>query len=95
MDATLVKLYSELRNTREELKKKLHDANGSNMIKPIIAAELRDIEAAIEKMECGTYGRCEVSGEFIPLDLLMDVPTAKTVEDFHKLKSYYRKPLTH
>ncbi|MFB6466566.1 hypothetical protein ACE38V_07025 [Cytobacillus sp. Hz8] len=92
MEAQFEKLYSELRKTREELQDKLKDENGSKLIKPIIKAELMDIETAIEKIVNGTYGRCEISGELIPFDLLQSFPTAKTVNDFQALQKYYRKP---
>ncbi|MBI5470442.1 TraR/DksA C4-type zinc finger protein [Candidatus Kaiserbacteria bacterium] len=39
---------------------------------------LRDINLALKKMSEGTYGRCEVSGEEIPLDRLDANPAART-----------------
>lgn len=94
MEATIETLYSELRNTRKELLEKLQDENASTLIRPIIEDELKDILAAIEKIENGTYGRCEISGELIPYEILISLPTAKTLDDFHYLKTFYRKPLT-
>ncbi|HZG61714.1 MAG TPA: yteA family sporulation protein [Anoxybacillus sp.] len=37
--------------------------------------ELKDIEHALEAMENGTYGRCEVCGQDIPYDRLEALPT--------------------
>ncbi len=41
--------------------------------------ELIDVDAALQKIENGTYGICEVSGEEIPFDRLEALPTAKTM----------------
>lgn len=43
--------------------------------------ELRDIDHALQKMENGTYGICEKSGEEIPFDRLEAIPTARTTVD--------------
>ena len=32
------------------------------LVKPYIEGELKDIEAALQKLEKGTFGICEVSG---------------------------------
>ncbi|HYK73490.1 MAG TPA: hypothetical protein VEV44_10310, partial [Pseudoneobacillus sp.] len=55
--------------------------------------ELRDIEIALKKLECGDYGKCEISGELIPFDLLTSVPIAQSLDDFDKMKTYLRKPI--
>lgn len=39
----------------------------------------RDIVDALEKMDEGVYGICEVSGEAIPLDRLKANPSARTL----------------
>ncbi|MEL5989837.1 TraR/DksA family transcriptional regulator [Microbacterium phosphatis] len=38
--------------------------------------ELRDIDAALERIDAGTYGVCEVCGEAIPEGRLLARPTA-------------------
>ncbi|MFJ8528274.1 TraR/DksA C4-type zinc finger protein [Bacillus sp. NPDC094106] len=40
--------------------------------------QLQDTKHALEKIEAGTYGICEVSGEEIPLERLEAMPTATT-----------------
>ena len=40
-------------------------------------AELDEIDHALEKIEDGTYGSCEVSGELIPEGRLKAIPTAR------------------
>ena len=39
---------------------------------------LNEVKRALEKIENGTYGKCEVSGEDIELDRLEANPAAKT-----------------
>lgn len=46
--------------------------------------ELQDIEYALQKMEEGSYGICEITGEKIPLERLMVNPTARTVVEHSK-----------
>lgn len=81
MDPQQIEIYSELRQTKQELLDKLQEGNGSPLIKPLIEAELTDIDAALQKLETGTYGTCEISGDLIPNDLLAIVPTLKSIED--------------
>ena len=46
--------------------------------------QLTDVKHALEKIEAGTYGICEVSGEPIPLERLEAMPTATTcIEHTH------------
>jgi DnaK suppressor protein len=41
-------------------------------------AHLDEIDAALERIEAGTYGRCEVCGVEIPVERLEARPTART-----------------
>jgi RNA polymerase-binding transcription factor DksA len=41
------------------------------------AEELQDIEAALERMSVGSYGKCVMCGTVIPEDRLSAYPTAK------------------
>lgn len=93
MEAFEQKLYLELRKSRKELMMQLSNSKGSPLVKPFIEEELRDINSAIEKLENGTYGRCEISGELLPYEILEMVPTLKTVDDCGKLERYLCKPL--
>lgn len=87
------KLYVELRDMEREMKDKL-ELNVVNIkIKNYVEDELRDIEIALKKLECGDYGKCEISGELIPFDLLTSVPIAQSLDDFDKMKTYLRKPI--
>jgi hypothetical protein len=86
MDPHQIEIYSELRKTKQELMEKLQVGNSSNLIKPYIEDELKDIETALHKLENGTYGTCEISGELIPEDLLTIVPTLKSIDDCRTLR---------
>lgn len=46
-----------------------------------MSEQLAEVERALEKMDAGTYGTCEVGGEPIPLARLEAVPTARVCID--------------
>lgn len=81
MDLNTNEIYSDLRKTKEELLQRLNQENCSPIVRPYIEAELKDIETALKKIETGTFGTCEVSGELIPMELLQIIPTLKSMED--------------
>lgn len=93
MDIGFEKIYSELRQSRKELEQKLCSDNCSQKIKPFIKEELNDIVDAITKLECGEFGKCEMSGELLPSDVLSMIPTLKTVSDYQSVEKYFRKPI--
>lgn len=43
-----------------------------------LASRMNDVADALKKIEGGTYGICEVSGEEIPFDRLVANPAART-----------------
>ena len=92
MDQQQNEIYSELRKTKQELIENLEGGGkSSSIIKSYIEGELKDIEAALQKLEKGTFGTCEVSGELIPEDLLTIVPTLKSIDDCKTLQYLIRK----
>jgi RNA polymerase-binding transcription factor DksA len=93
MEAQDQELYSELRKMRKELQESLYNGKCSNLIRPIIEDELKDIEETIERMEAGKFGLCEISGELIPDELLIMVPTLKSLDDVDKISKYFCKPI--
>lgn len=93
MNVDAEKLYTELRKTKYELINKINDHTSSIRIKPILEDELKDINLTLQKIENGQYGKCEISGELIPEDLLAIVPTLKSIDDIASMGSYYRKSL--
>lgn len=46
-----------------------------------MSEQLVEVERALEKMDAGTYGACEVGGEPIPVARLEAVPTARVCID--------------
>ncbi|MBX9972326.1 hypothetical protein [Cytobacillus firmus] len=95
MDAKAEGLYTELRNTRQEILERLMEGNSSALIKPILLEELHDIEQTLSKIDSGSFGKCEISGELLPADLLQMIPTLKTMEDCSRLRNFYRKSIFH
>jgi hypothetical protein len=91
MDQQQNEIYSELRKTKRELIEKLEAGKCSPVIRPFIEGELKDIKTAIQKLENGTFGTCEISGELIPDDLLTIVPTLKSIDDCKTLQYLIRK----
>ena len=48
--------------------------------------QLRDVEAALERIEAGSYGTCSVCGKAIPVERLEAVPwTTLCIDDARKL----------
>lgn len=46
-----------------------------------LESQLKDVYDALEKMEKGTYGVCEKTGEDIPVERLLAYPAARTKVD--------------
>ena len=90
MDRNINEIYSELRKTKEELIQRLENENCSPLVKPYIEGELDDIETALKKLESGTYGTCEISGEIMPEHLLSMVPTLKSIDDCKMMSYFFR-----
>ncbi|KAB2337439.1 hypothetical protein F7731_07460 [Cytobacillus depressus] len=95
MDVKAETLYSELRKTRKELIERLEEEHASPLIKPIIKEELLDVEDTLNKIELGLFGKCEISGEPIPEELLNMVPTIKSLNDYGEIDRFFRKGLFH
>ncbi|OIK14012.1 hypothetical protein BIV60_12935 [Bacillus sp. MUM 116] len=93
MNAMQEKLFLELRQTKEEIEYSLKGKSKQEWITSILEEELADINLAMEKMEKGQYGQCEISGELLPDDLLRMIPTLKTTKDSESLVKYYKKPI--
>jgi hypothetical protein len=91
MDPNINEIYSELRKTKKELNQRLQNEKCSPLVKPFIEGELQDIELALKKMKNGTFGTCELSGELMPKDLLLMVPTLKSINDCKMMSYFFRK----
>ncbi|MGJ7922470.1 hypothetical protein [Neobacillus sp. LXY-4] len=93
MEANYEKLYSELRKTKEELLAGMNNSEGSPVVQSFINEEIDDIDTALSKMMTGTYGKCEISGELIPYEVLEVIPTIKTINEMEVLGYFFRKPI--
>jgi RNA polymerase-binding transcription factor DksA len=93
MDEVQEQLFLELRQTQEEIFSSLKNKHSNDWMTSILEAELADIKIAIKKIENGSYGHCETSGELLPDDLLKNMPTIKSARDSDDLDHYYRKPI--
>ncbi|WP_088067683.1 TraR/DksA family transcriptional regulator [Gottfriedia luciferensis] len=51
--------------------------------------DLYDIELALEKINNGLYGYCEITGQPIPIEKLKVLPTGRTIEDFSFVRNHY------
>ena len=65
------------------------------MIVNHIKEDLYDVERALNKIEYGIYGICEETGQFIPLEKMKILPTARTINDFSINDYYEKKSLPH
>lgn len=63
---------------RNETADRLEELEDNQAILTDLEVRLNRIKRALEKIEAGTYGRCEVSGEEIPLERLNANPAALT-----------------
>ncbi|WP_079508366.1 TraR/DksA family transcriptional regulator [Mesobacillus jeotgali] len=93
MESNLDYIYNELRETKTELLTYLNYGDRDVRILKYIKDELRDIEAALEKVDNGEYGKCELSGEYLPYDFLQTIPTARSASELNQMEQYYRKPI--
>jgi RNA polymerase-binding transcription factor DksA len=93
MKGNLDYIYNELRETKTELLAYLNSGQPNEKILHYIKAELADIDSALKKIENGAYGKCEISGESLPEEILQSIPTAKSAYELDYLDQYCRKSL--
>ncbi|MFP5111206.1 hypothetical protein ACSU64_02285 [Bacillaceae bacterium C204] len=93
MNATQEQLFLELRHTKEEIENSLRNKQKQDWLTAVLHEELLDINTAIQKLENGNFGQCEVSGELLPNELLRIIPTLKSVKDSEHLINYCKKSI--
>jgi RNA polymerase-binding transcription factor DksA len=93
MEALFSKLYEELRISGEELRDRLDNQKCTVQIRQLMKEEIKDIETALNKIKKGIYGKCEMTGQTIPEEILTAMPTIQTMKDIGNLHHYFRKPL--
>lgn len=93
MNALQEQLFLELRQTKQEIEDSLCNKQKQAWLTAVLEDELSDINTAIQKLESGKFGQCEISGEFLPADLLTMIPTLKSTKDSEHLIHYYKKAI--
>lgn len=93
MKANEEMLYVELRQAEQEIMASLKQGKKEIWLKDTLEEELADIRSALRKVETGNFGRCEISGELFPSDLLLIMPTVRSKKDIQKMSLFYRKPI--
>lgn len=61
-----------------ELADKLEELEGNNAIANQLETQLSDVKVALERIDAGTYGTCEVCGKPIEKERLEANPAART-----------------
>ena len=64
-----------------EVADKIEEFDTNFAIADDLKLSLNDVQAALSKIDAGTYGVCEVSGEPIELDRLEANPAARTCKE--------------
>lgn len=94
MQQNFTQLYDELQMMKKELLMSQHNRKQStDIISQFIIEELSDIEEAIKKLENGTFGNCEFSGEQLPSEYICVIPTIKTEDDMIAIQQFFRKTM--
>ncbi len=63
---------------RDDVADRLEDFEEQEATEVNLEKQLRDVTLALEKIEAGTYGLCEIGGEQIETDRLEANPSART-----------------
>ncbi len=90
MDERYNSIVRDLKTSLQELKRN-HSAN--ELVQKLIEDEKADIEYALRKAKDQEFGRCEISGEFIPFEILSKMPTAKTIHELQSWVTFGKKTL--
>lgn len=88
-------LYMELREMRHELLNGLKEKKGRESLIPLMKAEINDINRALQKLEEGKYGICEVTGKEIEKDLLMAIPLMQSITEVEEISKYLHKAISY
>lgn len=71
-------VYEDLGENYEENATEVGMYADNKALEATLENELREVEAALGRMNAGTYGICENSGKEIPLERLRAYPAART-----------------
>lgn len=70
--------FDDLGNDPDENATEVEEYVDTVAVEGSLEGRLKDVNDALAKMEVGTYGVCEKTGEMIPIDRLMAYPAART-----------------
>lgn len=93
MNAMQEKLFIELRQTKTEIEHSLKAKSKQDWLTKILEEELEDIDHAIQKIQAGKFGECEISGELLPEELIQLIPTIRSKKDSDLLDRYCKIPI--
>ncbi|WLR52268.1 hypothetical protein LC040_04995 [Bacillus tianshenii] len=90
-DQHVKRIEQELRQTQQELSAYLQEPGRHYNLETVhyIQQELADVNRALAKLQEGSFGMCEYSGQTIPMPLLEVLPTARTIDDVEFVQ-YFR-----
>ncbi len=93
MDHLFQNLYHEIVEMKNDLEERLQKNHLSPLVKKMAEEELSDLETALRKMESGSFGYCEETGNPIPAELLVFQPTVRSISEVKTLLKYFKKPV--
>lgn len=67
---------------KEDVASSIENLENNEATVSVLETQLSEVNHALEKIEKGTYGICEVSGQQIELDRLEANPAARTAKEF-------------
>lgn len=65
-------------STRDEVAERMEELSTRQATEMELEPRLKEVNAALERIEAGTFGKCEVGGEEIEADRLEANPAART-----------------
>ncbi|MGG1292436.1 hypothetical protein ABE218_13960 [Bacillus smithii] len=87
--ATYEMIYHDLKIAYQEL---MNSRSQKEEVYRYIEQEKKDIVKALKKFESGDFGKCEISGEWIPFEWIKQIPTMETIDEWEKcVLTYGRK----
>lgn len=67
---------------REDVAEAIESYENNESVVVALRTQLNEVEKALEKIESGKYGICEISGKEIELDRLEANPSARTCKEY-------------
>ncbi len=71
--------YQDMGTDRDDNATEVEEYSDNVALEGALEHQLKEVEAALDRMEQGTYGICEATGQAIPVERLRVYPAARTV----------------